>query len=194
MGVFTLPGIPDELAEIIATHKTLFGGWYMEDPPPTAPADGAAAPSAGTEQPDDAVQKALAAAVKARDDALAQLQAIEDAGKTELQKAQDAATTAATDAAAAQAELARERIARRHNLSDADTELLTGDEKQMERIATRLAQTATPPGPKAPPVPGIGRVPETRNIPLADRIAAAEKDGNKALVSELKAMMLTTGQ
>jgi hypothetical protein len=40
-------------------------------------------------------------------------------------------------------------------------------------------------------VPGIGRVPETRNIPLSDQILAAEKSGDKALVATLKAMQLT---
>jgi hypothetical protein len=34
-------------------------------------------------------------------------------------------------------------------------------------------------------------VPETRNIPLADQIAAAEKAGEKALVATLKAMQLS---
>ena len=91
-------------------------------------------------------------------------------------------------------ELARERVARKHGLADEDLELLSGDEEQMERLAARLAAVAPPanPGaPKAPPVPGIGRVPETRNIPLADQIAAAEKAGDKALVATLKAMQLT---
>jgi len=210
MGPFVMPALPADLAEIIDTHRRLFGGFVMEttDPPPadTPPADPPAPPAneppaTGDDELGEAGKKALAAERKAARDALARanaaearLQAIEDAGKTELQKATDAAAKAQREADSVRTELARERIARKHGLADEDLELLSGDEEQMERLAARLAAVtppANPGAPKAPPVPGIGRVPETRNIPLVDQIAAAEKDGNKALVMTLKAMQLS---
>ena len=210
MGPFVIPAMPADLAEIIDTHRRLFGGFVMEttDPPPadTPPADPPAPPAneppaTGDDELGEAGKKALAAERKAARDALARanaaeakLQAIEDAGKSELQKATDAAAKAQREAEQTRQELARERVARKHGLSDDDTALLSGDEGQMERLAARLAAVTPPdPGgaPKAPPVPGIGRVPETRNIPLVDQITAAEKAGDKALVAALKAMQLT---
>lgn len=199
-----------ELAEVIALHKEMGRGWVMmatEDPPADPPADDdEATPPAPAESEGlgDAGKRALAAERKAaRDarqqlaDAQAKLQAIEDAGKTELQKATDAAAKAEQEADDARRQLARERVARKHSLSDEDVELLSGDEEQMERLAARLAAAATPPAPadpdqKAPPVLGIDRVPDTRNIPLTDQISAAEKAGEKELVATLKAMQLGT--
>lgn len=203
--------MPDELAEIIATHRAEFGGFVMEAEvvvPEEQPVEEEAVPSAKDDEADlgDAGKRALAAERKSARDALrrateaeARLKDIEDAGKSELQKAQDAAAKAAADAEAAQLELSRERIARRHRLSDEDAELLSGSEEQMERVAARLSQrpdydTPVDAPQRAKPVHGIDRVPETRNVPLRDRIAAAEADGNKALVGELKAMMLAPGQ
>lgn len=216
MGPFVMPALPADLAEIIDTHRRLFGGFVMEttDPPPadTPPADPPAPPAneppaTGDDELGEAGKKALAAERKAARDALARanaaearLQAIEDAGKSELQRATDAAAKAQREAEQTRQELARERVARKHGLADEDLELLSGDEEQMERLAARLATAATPPAgddgapggaPKAPTVPGIGRQPDTRNIPLVDQIAAAEKDGNKALVMTLKAMQLS---
>lgn len=206
MGPFVMPA---DLAEIISIHRQLFGGFVMEgpeDPPADPAADGTPPtnepPATGDEDGlGEAGKKALAAERKAARDALARanaaeakLQAIEDAGKTELQKATDAAAKAQREAEQTRQELARERVARKHQLSDDDTALLSGDEEQMERLAARLAAVtppANPGAPKAPPVPGIGRVPETRNIPLADQIATAEKAGDKALVATLKAMQLS---
>lgn len=123
----------------------------------------------------------------------AEFDKLAESNKTELQKATDAAAKAQADAEQARRELARERVARKHGLSDEDTELLTGTEQQMERLAARIAASAPQPGtPKAPPVPGIEKTPETRNIPLAAQIAAAEADGNKNLVATLKAMQLAS--
>lgn len=120
-----------------------------------------------------------------------------EAAKSETQKLVDKAANLEADAQAVREELTRERVARRHGLSDEDMELLSGDEEHMEKLAARIAavQAAKPVDPaKAKPVPGMDRSPETRNIPLRDRIAAAEADGNKALVAELKAMMLAERQ
>ena len=158
------------------------------------------------EQLGEAGKRALAAERKAAREARqqlaaaqARLQEIEDADKSELQKATDAAAKAQSEADEARRELARERIARKHGLSDEDTELLAGDADAMERLAARLAAAgtqgppkgdATPPGQAPPAVPGIGKVPDTRNISLTDQITAAEKGGDKALVATLKAMQL----
>ena len=150
----------------------------------------------------EAGKKALAAERKAARDAQrqlaeanARLQAIEDAGKSELEKALDKAAKAELAMNAAKQEVERERIARKFSLSDEDTDLLTGDVEQMERLAARIAQAATPPVTPPvglPPVPGVGKVPDTRNVPIHDQIAAAEKAGEKDLVAVLKAMQLAS--
>ena len=211
MGHVTMPA---ELAEIIETHRRLFGGFTMSAQIPEPPVGGAGSPAPADAPPPDPApsvtddeqlgepgKRALAAERKAARDAQrqlvearAQLQAIEDAGKSELQKATDAAAKAQADADEARQELARERVARKHGLSDEDLELLTGTEEQMERLAARITISTAPAtgDPKASPVPGIGKTPETRNIPLAAQVAAAEADGNKALVATLKAMQLAT--
>lgn len=159
-----------------------------------------------TVEPDEVLgeagKKALAAERKAARDAQrqlaeanARLQAIEDAGKSELEKALDKAAKAELAMIAARQEVDRERIARKFSLSDEDTDLLTGDVEQMERLAARIAQTVTPPVPQPgvlPPVPGVDKVPDTRNVPIHDQITAAEKAGEKDLVAVLKAMQLAS--
>ena len=147
---FTLPAVPDELAEIIALHKSMFGGFTMMADTP--PADGAAQPDPGATpdpKPDATDWKAESRKwedrAKANKDAADRLAQLEDANKSELQKAQDATVKAQQEAEQARQELARERIARKHMLSDEDTELLSGDEEQMERLAARIALAATPP-------------------------------------------------
>lgn len=152
-----MPTIPEQLAEIIALHKSMFGGFEMNAStaggdgaaqPTDPPADGANPPAEPPAQ-DSTDWKAEARKweQRAKDNKSAadRLAQVEDANKTDLQKAQDAAAKAVADAQAAQLELSRERIARRHKLADEDAELLSGDEEQMERLAARLAQAATPP-------------------------------------------------
>ena len=124
--------IPAELAEIIATHKALFGGFTMmadvndETPPSEAPAE--QEPTA--DDLGDAGKRALAAerrrakqAEKLATDLQAQLDKIADADKTETQKAADRATKAEQDRDAALSELAALR---------------------MEQAVYRLAGTADP--------------------------------------------------
>lgn len=206
--------IPTDLAEVINLHREMFGGYHMEatEEPPAEPAaeqPEESTPPAGDESTatdddeplGDGGRKALAAERKAARemrkqlaDAQAKLQAIEDEGKTELQKATDAAARAQKEADEARRELTRERVARKHNLSDEDTDLLTGDEEQMERLAARLGkvtETTKNEEPKARPTPAVGAMPEARNISLADQIKAAEKAGDHHLVRTLKAMQLT---
>ena len=111
--------IPAELAEIIATHKALFGGFTMmadvndETPPSEAPAE--QEPTA--DDLGDAGKRALAAerrrakqAEKLATDLQAQLDKIADADKTETQKAADRATKAEQDRDAALSELAALRL------------------------------------------------------------------------------------
>lgn len=133
---------------------------------------------------------------KAAADELAQLK---DAQKSDAQKQAD-------KLAALQAEIdgykARDQIAEwAKEVSAAEgvpVDLLRGSTRdELEAHAKQLkpilaAAPGANPGPLAPAVPGIGNVPETRNIPLRDQIAAAEKAGDKALVATLKAMQLTT--
>ena len=97
---FTLPGIPADLTEVIATHKALFGGWTMTATPPEGD-DGAKpdAPPAGTAdpKPDAPLGEPGLKALQAERDARAKAEAdlatlrkqVEDASKTDEQKAAD---------------------------------------------------------------------------------------------------------
>jgi hypothetical protein len=70
-----------------------------------------------------------------------QLDAIEDANKTETQKLTEAREAAETAAAEAQAELARHQAALKHGLSEDDLALLgTGTPEEIADRAARLAQ------------------------------------------------------
>ena len=111
---FTMPTIPADLAEIIATHRSLFGGFTMtatppeppatgnpDNPPaPTPPADGATPPAKPADVSDEAWnalgdpgKKAIVAERARADQALAQAAAlqkqIDDSQKTAEQKAAD---------------------------------------------------------------------------------------------------------
>jgi len=94
---------PPELAQIIAIHKGLFGGWKMQTD--ATPGDGAQeAPGAGdakTATPVDWEAKAREWEAKAKQNASAakRLAALEDANKSETQKLTDRATAAETSAA-----------------------------------------------------------------------------------------------
>ncbi len=72
--------------------------------------------------------------------AAAELERIRDSQKTETEKVQERASKAEQRAQAAEAELIRERIARRHKIDDEDLDLLgTGTEEQLEARAKRLS-------------------------------------------------------
>lgn len=94
---------PPDLAQIIAIHKGLFGGWKMQAD--AAPGDGAQeAPEAGDAKaapPTDWEAKAREWEAKAKQNASAakKLAALEDANKSETQKLTDRVTAAETSAA-----------------------------------------------------------------------------------------------
>lgn len=183
------PTTPAQLQQVIDLHREMFGGWTMmagenanpsegqqpqaETQNPTAPAD---------EQLGDGGKKALDAERRRARDLEKQLKAandrlatIEDAEKTDLQRATDAAAKAKQDAEAARQELARERIARKHRLSDDDTALLSGTEEQMEALAARLATTPTP-GPSSPPEGGLPSQPASPAAQAAAATAVGDAD------------------
>ena len=94
---------PPDLAQIIAIHKGLFGGWKMQAD--AAPGDGAQeAPEVGDAKaapPTDWEVKAREWEAKAKQNASAakKLAALEDANKSETQRLTDRVTAAETSAA-----------------------------------------------------------------------------------------------
>lgn len=132
--------------------------------------------------------------------AAARLAEIEEASKSDAQKAAEARAAAEQDAAEARAELARTRALLKYGLSEEDADLLgSGTPEEIDaragRLAERLKAAAPPPPPAAPPATGLGKVgtpvgevdlhaqlkaaQEARNIPLQiairNQIAAANK-------------------
>ena len=112
------PLMPADLAEIIATHTALFGGFTMlaeETPDPAGDADNQQpeeTPDPAGDDLGDAGKRALAAerrrakqAEKLATDLQAQLDKIADADKTETQKATDRATKAEQERDALTAQL-----------------------------------------------------------------------------------------
>lgn len=84
--------------------------------------------------------KGLRARVKELEQYEAKAKADEDAKKPEIERLNERAAKAEQRAAEVEAELARERIARRHGISDEDMDLLgSGTEEQIEARAQRLA-------------------------------------------------------
>lgn len=201
----TAPATPAELQQIIDLHRDMFGGWTMmadeaadsaTTSPASQPQDGAPQPPASDardEQLGDGGKKALDAerrrardlekALKAANDKLA---VIEDAEKTELQRATDAATKAQQEAESARQELARERIARKHRLSDDDTALLSGSEEQMEALAARLASATIP--PKQAPTEG-GYSPLKADAATQAAAATAAGDKQAALTAKIRQLI-----
>jgi seryl-tRNA(Sec) selenium transferase len=84
--------------------------------------------------------KGLRARVKELEALEAKVRDYEESQKSEAEKVQERAAKAEQRALAAETELIRERIARRHQISDDDLELLgTGTEDQIEARAKRIA-------------------------------------------------------
>lgn len=124
-------------------------------PPPSDP-NGAAETDPARLPDDHPLVKALAAQkdeIKALKAKAARLDEIEDASKTEAQRAAEAQAAAEQRAVQAEARALRREVALEHSLSTADAALLDGitDEDAMRALAARLA-TATParPGNTAP--------------------------------------------
>lgn len=106
------------------------------------------------------------------------LKEIEDAEKSELQKAQEAAETAQRELAATKTEAARLRIAAKHGIGENHLDFLTGsDEEELEAKAVKLAtliNTTTEPerkGAWAPFDPDEGKSPSSSYGTTADKFA-----------------------
>lgn len=124
------------------------------------------APEAETDEPFDK-QRALDKITKANNEAKglrsrvkeleayeAKVREIEDAKKPEMDRLSERATKAEQRAQELESNLIRERIARRHSISDDDLDLLgSGSEEQIEARAQRIAalKAASTPAPVAAP-------------------------------------------
>lgn len=126
----------------------------------------------------DAGKKAIAAERDARKAAekqaaefKAQLDKIEQANLSDLEKAQQRAEAAEKALQAKEAETLRLTIAAKYGLTGDAADLLFGnDEDELEARATRIAGLLKSPG--GPVIPGQGKVPEVRG----DAAAAADRD------------------
>lgn len=140
----------------------------MTDSTPTTPTD-TPAPTTDAQQGDptaaetlgeggkkalDAERTARKAAEKSAADLQAQIDKINRANESAVEKAQREATEAKDDAAKARAEAVKLRVAVKHGISDEDAELfLTGTDeeslnRQAERLAARNAEGSSPRAPK----------------------------------------------
>lgn len=109
------------------------------------------------------------------------LKEIEDAEKSELQKAQEAAESAQRELAATRTEAARLRIAAKHGIGEDHLDFLTGsDEEELEAKAVKLATLIKTPtneepqrkGAWAPFDPDEGKSPSSSYGTTADKFAA----------------------
>lgn len=143
---------PRELAEIIATHRALFGGFVMETNPDGEPPAGEAAFKVIESQDElnrivgDRLARERAKFadyddVKAKAD---QFDALQDQQKSIEDKAKEREAEAIKRAEAAEAKALRREVALEHNLSPGDAALLDGvaDEEAMKALAKRLATDA----------------------------------------------------
>lgn len=96
-------------------------------------------------------------------------QELEDAQKTELQRANDRAAEAEAKAAKAAADALRYRIASKHSISDEDAEaFLTGaDEASLTKQAERLVELRGEAKPAPKPDPSQGPRPDVQPDPWA---------------------------
>ena len=86
------------------------------------------------------------AQAKANAEAAKKLAELEEADKTELQKLTDRLTAAQAEIQTLQGELVRERVARRHNLTDEQAKRLIGEtEEELEADAAELVKMLAPP-------------------------------------------------
>lgn len=197
--------MPADLAELIKTHKALFGGYRMmaEGEPPAEPA--AEAPQPAEVDYKAKYEEAIANSrkwegrAKENSTAAARLAEIEDAAKTEAEKTAErlAALEAENNSyktreqvAAWKAEVAEATGVPVAALAGSTKEAIEAHAEILKPLIASPAQPAT-----AAPVPTIAQAPgRPVNLPIKDQIAAAEAAGDKALAGQLKAMMLATGQ
>ncbi|WP_417556236.1 hypothetical protein [Microbacterium sp.] len=143
----------------------------------------------------EARAKANLARAEANEDAARRLKEIEDANKTESQKASD--RIAQLEAENKTYKQREQETAWRDEVSEATgvpASVLRGSTlEEIQEHAESLKSVLTPePGPKKDgPVSTIGQEPRNPGaVPLRDQIAAAEKAGDRELVSALKAIQL----
>jgi hypothetical protein len=135
-----------------------------ETPEPQQPAQAADAPKPAEPKVDETDWKAEARKweqrAKANNEAAAKLAQIEEANKTEAQKAADRLAAAEKEAAEAKATVLRRDIALEFSLTKDDAALLDKitDEDAMRALAARLKPSDEPAGARAPkPDPNQGR-------------------------------------
>lgn len=181
----TYPQMPAELAEIIATHRALFGGFtMMADEAPIEP-EAAGQPNEAETPGDHATdaeklgeggKKAIQAEREARkqaEKALADLQKqIADANKTAEEKAAEALTEAQRAAAENAAKALRYEVAAAKGLDLKLASRLTGATKEdleadAENLKALLAASAIPPGPRPDPSQGHGSDPKPTTLTQA---------------------------
>lgn len=124
----------------------------------------------------------------------ARLDEIEQAAKSDLEKATEANAKLTAELEALKLNQLRTEIAVSKGLDPASARFLTGTtQEQIEADADDLVKlTASTPRTAPGSVPGIGNAPETRNLSLADQISAAEAAGDKKLATTLKVLQLNT--
>lgn len=143
-----------------------------------------------------AEREARRAAEKAAADAAARIKEYEDRDKSELEKLQEKAHAAEQRAAELERETLRHRVAAQYGIATEDAqELLTGsDEDTLTRQAERISQLnasarqAVAPPVRSTPVEHMrsGAMPYPPEPTLAERIAAAEQQGDHAAARRLK--------
>ena len=194
------PTIPTELAEIIAIHKSLFGGWTMTEAPPEPDPnqpDGTKPDDGGKDDGDKPLgpngEKALAAERDARKKSDQKVAALEaqfaklaeafgvkpDESKPDGEDKVDALAKAVDTILH---NSAVDRVARDHGITDADDLALLreqANEQAMERLATRLK-----------PATGEDGKTKTSAAPRPDRSAGkggGDSGGAKQSVSQVMA-------
>lgn len=126
----------------------------------------------------------------------ARLDEIEQAAKTDLEKATEANAKLTVEIEALKLSQLRTEIAARKGLDASAARFLTGTTREeIEADVDDLVKLVGAPR-KAEPgsVPGIGNSPQPRNLSIHGQIKAAEAAGDKALVAALKAMQLTNAK
>lgn len=125
--------------------------------------------------------KGLRARVKELEAYEAKVREIEDAKKPELDRLSERATKAEQRAQQVETELIRERIARRHSITDDDLDLLgSGTEDQIEARAKRIAALKTAATPASVPPPSDRTREQLRPGATPAQAPAAETDAYPA--------------
>lgn len=141
----------------------------------------------------DKERKAHKEAAREAAELRAKLQAFEDRDKSEAQKQAEAIAKIERRAADAEARL---KVAETSSTSGVPADLLSGPGDDLTGWADRLKEWAKGQAPKpaaepTEPVPSMTGQPQDKgSVPIAAQISAAEKAGDKALVSRLKAIQL----